>query len=225
MDLVFVDKLASQNNRVKYLLVAVGIFSRYFRVQMMKTKYAKDTLQAFRIMISRKNTPEKLWINKGTENGGNFKKFGKEKDIEVYSTMSETKAAFAERAIQFLKKIIYRYIKDHVELFVPKLQQFVSTLNCRKNRSIGKAYRVVKNSDFLSILYNKTFKKYTKSKFKIGDRDRISKNDILFRKGYEPQFTDKILEISAISTKKHLLHTSSKNSKKKKFWENFMKKS
>ena len=154
-------------------------------------------------MISRKNTHEKLWVDKGTENGGTFKKFCKEKDIEVYSTMSETKAAFAERAIQSLKHIIYRYIEDHGEKFVPKLQQFVSTLNCRKNRSIGKSPRDVKNNDFLSILYYKLFKKYTKPKFKIGDRVRISKkNYIPFRKGYKPQFTDEIFEILALSTKK-----------------------
>ena len=125
----------------------------------MKTKYVKDTLQAFRKKISRKNTPEKLWVDKGTEYGGTFKKFCKEKDIEVYSTMSETKDAFAERATQSLKHIIYRFIEDHGEKLVPKLQQFVSTLNCRKNRSIGKSPRDVKNSDFLSILYNKSFKK------------------------------------------------------------------
>ena len=126
----------------------------------------------------------------------------KEKDIEVYSTISETKAAFAERAIQSLKHIIYRYIEDHSENFVPKLQQFVSVLNCRKNRSNGKSPRDVKNSDFLSIFYNKSFKKYTKPKFKIGDRVRISKTDIPLRNGYQPQFTDEIFKISAISTKK-----------------------
>ena len=51
----------------------------------MKTKYAKDTLQAFRKMTSRKNTPENLWVDKGTEYGRTFEKFFKEKDIEVYS--------------------------------------------------------------------------------------------------------------------------------------------
>ena len=30
-------------NRVKYLLVAVDIFSKFVRVQTTKTKYAKDT--------------------------------------------------------------------------------------------------------------------------------------------------------------------------------------
>ena len=79
MDLAFVDKLASQNDEVKYLLVAVDVFSRFVRVQTMKTNYAKDTLQPFKKMISRKNTPEKLWVDKGTAYGGTFKKFCQQK--------------------------------------------------------------------------------------------------------------------------------------------------
>ena len=78
------DKLASQNKGVKYLLVAVDVFSRFVRVQTMKTKYAKDTLQAFKKMISRKNIPEKLWVDKGTEYAKIFKKICKEKRGEVY---------------------------------------------------------------------------------------------------------------------------------------------
>ena len=54
MDLAFVDKLASQNNGVKYLLVAADVFLRFVRVQTMKTKNAKNTLQALKKMISRK---------------------------------------------------------------------------------------------------------------------------------------------------------------------------
>ena len=61
--------------------------------------------------------------------------------------------------------------------------------------------RDVKKKDFLSILYNKSFKKYTKPKFQSGERVRNVKNAILFRKRYKPQFTDKIFETSAISTK------------------------
>ena len=108
--------------------------------------------------------------------------------------MSETKAAFAERANQSLKHNIYRNIEDHGENFFHKLPQFVSTMNCRVNRSIGKS--------FLSILYNKPLTRCMKLKFKVEDKVRISKNDIPFRKGYKPQFTAEIFEISAISTKK-----------------------
>ena len=182
------------------------------------------TLQAFKKLISQKNTPEKLWVDKGTEYGGTFKKFCKEKSIEVYSTMSETKAAFAERAIQSLKHIFYRYIEDHGEKFIIKLPQVVFTMNFRINRSIGKSPRDIKNTDFLSILYNKPLTRYKKLKFKVGDIVRISKNDIPFRKGYKPQFTDEFFEISSF-LQKSLQHTSSKISTKRKFVENFMKKS
>ena len=61
--------------------------------------------------------------------------------------MSGTKAAFAERAIQSLKHIMYRYKENLGEKLVPNLRQFVSLLNCRKNRSIEKSPREVKNSD------------------------------------------------------------------------------
>ena len=61
-------------------------------------------------MISRQNTPEKFCIDKGTEYGETFKKSSKEKNIEIYSLMSEIKVAFAEWAIQSLKHLIYRYM-------------------------------------------------------------------------------------------------------------------
>ena len=63
--------------------------------------------------------------------------------------MIETKSVFAAKAIQSLKPIIYRYIEDHGGKIVPKLQQFVSTLNCRENRSIEKPRGEVKNKEFL----------------------------------------------------------------------------
>ena len=41
----------------------------------------------------------------------------------------------------------------------------------------------------MSILYNKLLREYKKPTFKIGNRVRISKYDLLFRKGYKPQYT------------------------------------
>ena len=82
MDLAFVDKLASQNKGVKYLLVAVDVFVRFVRVRTMKTNIAKDILQAFKKKISRKNTAEKLCVDKVTEYGKTFKKFARKKTLK-----------------------------------------------------------------------------------------------------------------------------------------------
>ena len=66
---------------------------------------------------------------------------------------------------------------------------------------------LLKNSDFKSILYSQPLREYKKPKFGIGDRVRISKYDLLFRKGYKPQFTQEFVEIVAIATKKPPTYT------------------
>ena len=60
----------------------------------------------------------------------------------------------------------------------------------------------VKNCDFMSIFYSKPSREFTKPTLKLGDRVRISKYDLLFRKGYKPQFTREVFEIVAIATRK-----------------------
>lgn len=201
MDLAFVDKLASLNNGFRYLLVCVDVFSRFVRVQPMKTKDSKETLRAFLKMMKKDCKPEKIWVDKGTEFAGSFKKMCQKESISIYSTMSETKACYAERAIRSLKNIIYRYMEDNGYKYVHKLQDFVNTMNSRINRGTGMKPKSVKNSDVMKILYNKGMRKPTNVLFRVGDNVRISKTDIPFRKGYKPQFTDEIFEIQKISTR------------------------
>ena len=115
--------------------------------------------------------------------------------------MSETKSAFAERAIQSLKHIIFRFIEEHGEKFEHMLRQLISTMNFCLNRSTENSTRYVKKTNFLSILYNKPLTRYGKPKFRNGDRVRVSKNDIPFRKGYKLQFTDETFKNFAIFRK------------------------
>ena len=173
----------------------------------MKTKDSKETVRAFLTMITKKNRPKKFWVDKGTEFAGEFKKFCKAEGIRKYSTMSETKAAFAKRTIRSLKNILYRYMEDNGYRHFHKLTQFVTTLKSRRNCSIDLIPKNVKNSDVLSILYSKPLRKFRKLKFKVGDRVRISKFDLPFRKGYKPQFTKQVFEFIAMSSKKPPTYT------------------
>ena len=130
-----------------------------------------------------------IWVDKGTEFAGAFKKFCAAGGIQVYSTMSETKAVFVERTIRLLENILYRYMEDFGYKYIHKLPQFITTLKPRTNCSIDMRPNTVKNSDFMSILYSKPLREFKKPVFKIGDRVRISKQDLPFRKSYKPQFT------------------------------------
>ena len=207
MDLAYVDKLAKENNGVKYLLVRQDLFDRTVNAKAMKTKDSQETVKAFSSMITKRNRPKKIWVEKGTEFAGAFKKFCTAERIQVYSTMSETKAAFAERTIRSLKNILYRYMEDYGYKYIHKLPQFIATLNSRRNSSIDMRPNTVKNCDFMSILYNKLLREFKKATFKVGDRVRISKYDLLFRKGYKPQFTREVFEIVAIATRKPPTYT------------------
>ena len=207
MDLAYVDKLAKNNNGVKYLLVRQDLFDRTVDAKRMKSKGSKETVRALLSMITKKNRPRKIWVDKGTEFAGEFEKLCKAEGIQIYSTMSENKAAFAERTIRSLKNIIYRYMEDNGYKYIHKLSQFVTTLNSKRNCSIDLIPKKVKTSDFLSILYSKPLREFRKPQFKIGDRVRISKYDLPFRKGYKPQFTQEVFEIVAISSRKPPAYT------------------
>ena len=63
------------------------------------------------------------------------------------------------------------------------------------------------NCDFLSILYSEPLREFKKPTFKIGDRVRISKYDLPFRKGYKLQFTREVFEIVTIATRKPPTYT------------------
>ena len=54
----------------------------------------------------------------------------------------------------------------------------------------------------MCILYSKLLREYRKPAFENGDRVRISKYDLPFRKGYNPQITRELFEIVAIATRK-----------------------
>ena len=121
--------------------------------------------------------------------------------------MIETKAAFAERTIRSLKNILYRYMEDNGYKYIHKLTQFVTTVNSRRNCSIDLIPKKVKNSDFSSILYSKPLQELRQSQHKNGDRARISKYDLPFRKGYKPEFTEELFETVAISSRKPPTYT------------------
>ena len=59
MDLAYVDKLAKENNSVKYLLVRQDLFDRTINAKGMKTKDSQETVTAFSSMITKRNRPKK----------------------------------------------------------------------------------------------------------------------------------------------------------------------
>ena len=178
-----------------------------------KPSYTKFTLatrkfpvRAFLTMITRKSQPKKFRVDKGTEFAGEFKYFCKAEGIQLYSTVSETEAAFADRRI-WSKIFLYRHMGDYGYNFIHNLSQFIITPNSRQSCSTALIPKNIRNSDFLSILYSKPPWEYKKPKFKFGDRVCISKYDLPLRKCFKLQFIQEVFEIVAFSSRKPPTYT------------------
>ena len=82
MDLVFVDKLAKDNNGVKYLLVRQDLFDRTADAEGMKTKDFKETVRAFLTMITKKIDPERFRLTKEQNLLESLKNYAKLKEYK-----------------------------------------------------------------------------------------------------------------------------------------------
>ena len=60
MDLAYVDKLAKDNNGVKYLLVRQDLFYRTVDAKRMKTKDMKETVKTFSKRITKEKRRNKF---------------------------------------------------------------------------------------------------------------------------------------------------------------------
>ena len=76
MDLIDMVDLAKQNDGVKYVLVAIDIFSRFAHCQPIKAKKGEDVLQALKLILSGTRKPNMIRTDRGQES--------RSKDVNAY---------------------------------------------------------------------------------------------------------------------------------------------
>ena len=134
LDLAFMDKLSEFDNGVKYLLFCGDVFSRFVRVQLMKSKTSTGAVAAFKKKLQKKPHPKKRMGWSRNRVWWRISETLWTKEIKIYSTRSETKAAVAERAITSLKNIIYRFIEENGCKYLVKMSSFLITKKSIVNR-------------------------------------------------------------------------------------------
>ena len=80
-DPAYLEKLISDNNGVKYLLVNQDLFGGTVDARGMKTKVSKGTARSFLTMITKKNRSTRLWVDNGTKFAGFFQKLCKDEGL------------------------------------------------------------------------------------------------------------------------------------------------
>ena len=194
VDLADMQSLSRKNKGIKYLLCVVDLYSKYAFVIPLKDKKGISILNAFDKIIKHYNRkPNKILVDQGGEFYNNiFKKWLPDNDIIMYSTYNEGKSVVAERFIRTLKSKLYKHMTAiGKNVYYDVLDDVVNKYNNTKHSTIKMKPIDVRDNNNKRVYIDEHNEK--RSKFKVGDRVRISKFKNIFAKGYTPNWrSDKI---------------------------------
>ena len=199
VDLADMQSLSRKNKGIKYLLCAIDLYSKYAFVIPLKDKKGISIVNAFDKIIKQSNRkPNKIWVDQGGEFYNNvFEKWLSNNDIIMYSTYNEGKSVVAERFIRTLKNKLYKHMTaTGKNAYYNVLDDVVNKYNDTKHSTIKmKPIDVGDNNKRVYIDEHNE----KDSKFKVGDRVRISRYNNIFAKGYAPNWSSEIFIIDKIN--------------------------
>ena len=204
-DLVEMGKFSDWNKGFKYLLMVIDVFSKFGWIEPLKNKKGETVAAAFE-KIFKFRQPRLLWTDKGKEfYNKNVNQLLSKKNIKLYSTENEEKSSVVERFNRTIKEKMWKmFSANNNTVYFNKIDELLKNYNNSFHRSIQMtpiAASDIKNSNrvFANLYSDEIYKKVKKSKFKIGDKVRISKyKRQLFDKGFTPNWTEEIFVINEI---------------------------
>ena len=207
VDLADMQSLSKKNKGIKYLLCAIDLYRKYAFVVPLKDKKGISIVNAFdKIIKQSKRKPNKIWVDQGSEfYNNNFKKWLSDNNIIMYSTYNEGKSVVVERFIRTLRNKLYKHMTaTGKNVYYDVLDDIVNKYNNTKHNTIKMKPIDVENDKRVYIdEHNKkdTTKSSSseRSRFKVGDRVRISKFKNIFAKGYTPNWSKEIFIVDKIN--------------------------
>ena len=198
VDLADMQSLSRKNEGIKYLLCAIDLYSKCAFVIPLKDKKGISIVNAFNKIIKQSNRkPNKIRVDQGGELYNNvFEKCLSDNDIIMYSTYNEGKSVAAERFVRTLKNKLYKHMTaTGKNVYYDVLDDVVNKYNNTKHSTIKMKPIDVKSNKRVYI--DKHNEK--ESKFKVGDRVRISRYKNIFAKGYAPNWISEIFIVDKIN--------------------------
>ena len=176
VDLADMQSLSRKNKGIKYLLCVIDFYRKYAFVIPLKDKKGISILNAFDKIIKQYNRkPNKIWVDQGGEFYNNiFKKWLSDNDIIMYSMYNEGKSVVAERFIRTLKSKLYKHMTAiGKNVYYDVLDDAVNKYNNTKHSTIKMKPIDVRDNNNKRVYIDEHNEK--RSRFKVGDRVRISK--------------------------------------------------
>ena len=192
------QSLSRKNKGIKYLLCAIDLFSKYAFVIPLKDKKGISIVNAFNKIIKQSNRkPNKIWVDQGGEFYNNvFKKWFSDNNMIMYSMYNEGKSIIAERFIRTLKNKLYKHMTaTGKKVYYDVLDDVVDKYNTKRSTIKMKPIDVKDNNKRVYIDEHNE----KDSRFKVGDRVRISKFKNIFAKEYAPNWSSEIFIVDKVN--------------------------
>ena len=191
------QSLSRKNKSIKYLLCAIDLYSKYVFVIPLKNKKGISIVNGFNKIIKQSNRkPNKIWVDQGGEFYNNvFEKWLSDNDINMYSTYNEGKSVVAERFIRTLKNKLHKNMTATGKIVYYDVLHDVIKYNNTKHSTINMKPIDVKNNKRVYIDEHNE----KDSKFKVGDRARISRYKNIFAKGYAANWSSETFIVNKIN--------------------------
>ena len=198
VDLADMQSLSRKDKGIKYLLCVIDLYSKDAFVVPLKDKKGISFVNAFNKIIKQsERKPNKIWVEQGEEFYNKvFEKWLSDNDINMYSTYNEGKSVVAERFIRTLKNKLYKHMTaTGKKVYHDVLDDVVDEYNNTKHSTIKIKPIDVKNNKRVYIDEHNE----KDSRFKVGDRVRISKFINIFAKGYTPYWSTEIFIVDKVN--------------------------
>lgn len=208
--------LSRKNGNVKYICVAIDVFSRFVICEPLKNKTSANVLEALK-SIERKfleNRPDKVirryYFDKGLEFKA-FERYLNEKGVKYSHSYSERKASIVESVLKVLQKSIYEWMTNNASYrYIDVLQDIVKSYNLAKHSFFKRELSPLEaeletNRDLVqlhhSVRYLRAGVKSNRTlRFNVGDIVRVKIRANKFKRGYHFQFSEGLYKVVESNT-------------------------
>jgi len=208
-DLVDLVHISKDNDKYRYLLTVIDVFSKKAFVEILRKKDSATVAGGFEKILDRLGyKPRLVNTDQGKEfTGSKFQALLKSRGIKYFtSTDSTIKCSIVERFNRTLMSKLYRFFTKHNSYrYVEALSLILQGYNKSTHSAIGLAPTQVSHENKERVwlrIHNstKTEKKRTSKapQLKPGDFVRIAKRDKTFDKGYKSRWSGEIFKIYKI---------------------------
>jgi transposase InsO family protein len=174
MDLADMSTWKDSNDGITFILTSVDVYTRWAAAKPLKSKSAKDVLDAIKdIVADSKRKPELLWVDEGTEfKNRELTAWRKANHIGLYHTYGRGKSVIVERFNRTLKTMMWRELTArNTHKWIDILPELVATYNNTKHSKLkmtpNEASKHPEKAAKVWATLRKEQREPTKPKFKV----------------------------------------------------------